>query len=193
MIKRIVQFLLINIILLNGAIAAENLYRLGAGDTISISVYGEESLTIPELKIDNRETIDYPYLGVIRLGGKTLEEVQREITQGLTGSYLVDPKVNVTIVRYRNVYINGLVNRPGGYEYEPGLTVQEAISLAGGVMSKYRRSAHAYLVKAKNISKYNQLSNEDLAKAFENDTEQETPQYKVVEPGDTVYVVASFW
>ncbi|WP_367990330.1 polysaccharide biosynthesis/export family protein [Vibrio sp. NTOU-M3] len=193
MIKTFFQLLLVSLIGLNNAVAADNLYKLSTGDIISINVYGEESLTIQELKIDNRESVDYPYLGEVVLGGKTLQQVQQEIVNGLKGDYLIDPKVSVAMVRYRNVYINGLVNRPGGYEYEPGLTVQEAISLAGGVMSKYRRSAEAYLVKAKEVSKYQKLSNEELAEAFDNDMQQEAPLYKSISPGDTVYVVASFW
>nr|WP_276561076.1 polysaccharide biosynthesis/export family protein [Vibrio scophthalmi] len=170
-----------------------DLYQLAAGDVISIKVYGEENLTIDEQKIDNREVIDYPYLGVIKLGGKTLEQVQSEITQGLQGDYLVNPKVNVAIVQYRNVYINGLVNKPGGYEYEPGLTVQKAISLAGGVMSKYRRSARAYRTKSTESDQYAHLSAEQLAIEFDKNTETEAELYQVIYPGDTIHVVASFW
>lgn len=172
---------------------ADELYKLGAGDVISIVVYGEESLTIPEQKIDNREVIDYPYLGEIKIGGKSLKQVQNHITSGLKGDYLVNPKVNVAIVKYRNVYINGLVNRPGGYEYEPGLTVQKAISLAGGVMSKYRRSAKAYRTKSSETEQYKNLSSSQLAKEFEKNTETEAELYQVIKPGDTIHVVASFW
>jgi len=172
---------------------ATGLYQLGAGDVISIKVYGEENLTIEEQKIDNREVIDYPYLGVIKLGGKTLEQVQSEISQGLQGDYLVNPKVNVAIVQYRNVYINGLVNKPGGYEYEPGLTVQKAISLAGGVMSKYRRSARVYRTKSTEFEQFAHLSAEQLATEFDKNTETEAELYQVIHPGDTIHVVASFW
>ncbi|MGD8110917.1 polysaccharide biosynthesis/export family protein [Vibrio sp. TRT 17S01] len=193
MIKTFFQLLLVGLLSINSAIAADSLYKIGAGDTIRIKVYGEDTLSMDELKIDNRESIDYPYLGEIQLGGKTLEQLQKEITNGLKGDYLIDPKVNVAIVRYRNVYINGLVNAPGGYEYEPGLTVQKAISLAGGVMSKYRRSAKAYITKASDGSKYQNLSNKELADAFEKDTENEVEPYQRIHPGDTIYVVASFW
>lgn len=193
MIKTFFQLLLVGLLSINSAIAADSLYKIGAGDTIRIKVYDEDTLSMDELKIDNRESIDYPYLGEIQLGGKTLEQLQKEITNGLKGDYLIDPKVNVAIVRYRNVYINGLVNSPGGYEYEPGLTVQKAISLAGGVMSKYRRSAKAYITKASDGSKYQNLSNKELADAFEKDTENEVEPYQRIHPGDTIYVVASFW
>lgn len=194
MINKLFKILVLSCISI-GSVNANitDLYKLAAGDVISIKVYGEENLTIEEQKIDNREVIDYPYLGVIRLGGKTLEQVQSEITQGLQGDYLVSPKVNVAIVQYRNVYINGLVNKPGGYEYEPGLTVQKAISLAGGVMSKYRRSARAYRTKSTEADQYANLTAEQLAKEFDKNTETEAELYQVIHPGDTIHVVASFW
>ncbi|AYO17494.1 polysaccharide export protein [Vibrio owensii] len=166
------------------------LYTLSAGDTISITVYGEESLSIKELKIDNRETLDYPYLGTLSLAGKTLEQLQGEITAGLKGQVLVNPKVNVSIVEYRNVYVNGMVKEPGGYEYEPDLTVQEALSLAGGILTKYRRSAKVYLISEGEYAGY---TSEELAEAFENDTKKEAPLYQKIKPGDTLYVIASFW
>ncbi|WP_052878312.1 polysaccharide biosynthesis/export family protein [Vibrio coralliirubri] len=170
--------------------ADPTLYTLTAGDTISITVYGEDNLTIEELKIDNRETVDYPYLGKITLGGKTLEQLQQEITKGLKGNVLINPKVNVSIVEYRNIYVNGLVNKPGGYEYEPDLTVQEAVSLAGGVLTKYRRSAKVYLISE---GEYEGYTSEELSKAFESDTENEVALYQKIKPGDTLHVVGSFW
>ncbi|RJX69761.1 polysaccharide export protein [Vibrio sinensis] len=194
MVSRLINILILSFVSLGiFKASASELYKLGPGDVISIVVYGEESLTISEQKIDNREVIDYPYLGEIKIGGKSLGQVQDYISSGLRGDYLIDPKVNVAIVKYRNVYINGLVNRPGGYEYEPGLTVQKAISLAGGVMSKYRRSAKAYRTKSSETEQYKNLNSNQLAKEFEKNTEIEAELYQVIKPGDTIHVVASFW
>lgn len=176
----------------SAASANDSLYKLGAGDVIRITVYGEPDLDV-EQKIDNRESVDYPYLGEVSLKNKTLIDVKQEIYDGLKGDYIVNPEVNVAIVRYRNIYVNGLVNRPGAYEYEPGLTVQKALSLAGGVMSKYRRSAKAYHTDASESAKYANLSADELADAFEKNTETEAESYQTIQPGDTIYVVASFW
>lgn len=170
--------------------ANADLYRLAAGDTISITVYGEDDLSIRELKIDNRESVDYPYLGTISLADKTLEQLQEELLKGLKGPILVNPKVNVSIVTYRNVYVNGMVNKPGAYEYEPDLTVQQAISLAGGILTKYRRSAKTYLIPD---GQYENLSNEELENAFNKDIAREVKPYQKISPGDTLYIQASFW
>ncbi len=106
-------------------------YQLGSGDLVRIQVYGESDLSL-DARVTETGMIAYPFLGQIQLLGRTLDQVQQAITRGLKGDYLVDPKVSVTILEYRQIFINGEVKSPGGFAYQPGLTVRKAISLAGG-------------------------------------------------------------
>ncbi|WP_458768766.1 polysaccharide biosynthesis/export family protein [Vibrio sp. RC27] len=168
--------------------SAQAAYTLGAGDTIRISVYGEEELSFEEYLIDSGEALDYPYVGVIDLKGKSPKALQEAIAAGLDGNYLMDPKVTVNIVKYRNVYINGVVNNPGGYEYQPDLTVQKAIALAGGFLAKYRKTKGIYLTKANETQGLTQDQIEDLL-----DNKKRSDLNDPVGPGDTIYVVSSFW
>jgi len=108
-----------------------NDYRLGSGDTIKITVFGQEDLSIETLLNDNGK-IDYPFLGQIQATGKTLAEFQQAIHAGLKGDYLINPNVSVSIVEYRPFFIDGEVNNPGGYPFQPGLTISKAAALAGG-------------------------------------------------------------
>jgi len=64
--------------------------------------------------------------------GLTAAEVEQLIYTGLKGDYLINPSVSVTITEYRPFFIDGEVKRPGGYPYQPGLTVNKAAALAGG-------------------------------------------------------------
>lgn len=107
-------------------------YRLGAGDVITIQVLGEDDLKRERIRLSDAATISYPILGEIRLAGKTVAELERMVTEGLRGRYLVNPQVTVTINEYRKFFINGQVRDPGGYPYFPGLSVIKAISIAGG-------------------------------------------------------------
>ena len=43
-----------------------------------------------------------------------------------------DPDVTVSIKEYRPFYLHGEVENPGGFPYQPKLTVQKAIALGGG-------------------------------------------------------------
>jgi len=113
-------------------IAQDDGYTLNAGDTIRIYVYGEPELTFENLLIGQNGRVAYPFLGELRVAGRTSEALQQRIEQGLKPDYLVDPRVSVAIVRYRPFFVNGEVNRPGGVDFQPGLTLRKAISLAGG-------------------------------------------------------------
>lgn len=107
-------------------------YRLGPGDVVTIRVFGEDELSRERVKLTDAGTVPYPVLGEIKVKGLTVGDLERRITEGLRGKYLVDPRVAVFIDEYRPFYINGMVGAPGGYSYQPGLTVLKAAALAGG-------------------------------------------------------------
>ncbi len=106
-------------------------YTLGAGDLVRITVFGQSDLRV-ETRLSNVGIIRYPFLGDITLTGKTVNQVEQLIDKGLRGDYLVNPSVSVTVVEYRPFFIDGEVKKPGGYPYQPGLTVDKAAALAGG-------------------------------------------------------------
>lgn len=107
-------------------------YRLSTGDVISIAVYGEDDLTRGKIRLTDAGTISYPVLGEIQVRGKTVGELEKFLTDGLRGRYLVNPRVAVTIDEYRPFFINGQVGNNGSFPYQPGLTVRKAVSIAGG-------------------------------------------------------------
>ena len=117
--------------------AATN-YLLGAGDLIVIQVYGEEDLTL-ETRLRDNGKISYPFLGEINVSNMSVQALEAYISNGLRGNYLIDPRVTVTIQEYRQIYVNGEVKEPGGYDFQPGLTVHKAISLAGGFTDRADR------------------------------------------------------
>ena len=107
-------------------------YRLSTGDVISITVFGEDDLKKEKTRLTDAGTISYPVLGEIQVRGKTVGELEKILTDGLRGSYLVNPRVAVTIDEYRPYFINGQVANNGSFPYQPGLTVRKAVSIAGG-------------------------------------------------------------
>lgn len=106
-------------------------YVLGSGDLISIYVFDEDDLSI-DAKLGGSGTLNYPFIGKLKVAGMTVSELQKVITSGLKGDYLVDPKVSINIIEYRKFFINGEVKRPGGFAFQPGLTVGKAVTLAEG-------------------------------------------------------------
>ena len=82
----------------------DNRYWLGEGDHINIAVAGEPDMTMRFL-LDSSGTISFPYIGQLRLIGKTPEDVSAELTQRLRGDYLQNPMVTVTITQFRNILL----------------------------------------------------------------------------------------
>lgn len=107
-------------------------YKLSTGDVISITVYGEDDLKKEKTRLTDAGTISYPVLGEIEVRGKTVGDLEKMITEGLRGRYLVNPRVSVTIDEYRPFFISGQVANNGSFPFQPGLTVRKAVSIAGG-------------------------------------------------------------
>lgn len=106
-------------------------YRLGPGDRIIIKVFGEDDLSM-DVRLNDTGRLNYPFLGELVVQGLTVAELEQLITRGLKGSYLRDPTVTVLISEYRPFFVNGEVRSPGGFPYQPNLTVEQAIALGGG-------------------------------------------------------------
>lgn len=151
-------------------------YKLAPGDVITIRVFGEEDLSKEKIRLSDAGTIPYPVLGEVRARGFTIGEIEREITNGLRGRYLVNPQVSVHIEEYRPFYINGMVEKPGGYPYQPGLTILKASSLAGGFKERASMSK-IFIIR-------------------ENDPSQRPQKAELgtsVFPGDTISIEESFF
>jgi polysaccharide export outer membrane protein len=113
-------------------------YVLGPGDRIAISVFGQPDLSV-EFTLSDNGTLNYPFLGEIVIAGMTMPELEQRIADGLRGDYLIDPDVTVSMTQYRLFFLNGEVNRPGGYPYQPGLTLEKALALGGGLSARAAR------------------------------------------------------
>jgi protein involved in polysaccharide export with SLBB domain len=150
-------------------------YHLSTGDTIYVRVYGESDLTI-RLKVPTDGMVRYAFVGDFQLAGKTIDQLEEEITGRLLGDYMVDPQVSVSIVEFRDFYIQGEVGRTGGIAWQPGLTVRTAITLAGGLKERASKSKW-YLVPEGG-------GEDDRRKVSEDD---------IVNPGDTLIIKQSFF
>ncbi|MGB5810737.1 MAG: polysaccharide biosynthesis/export family protein [Polyangiales bacterium] len=110
---------------------------LGPGDLFSVRVFGEESLS-GEHQVATDGTIGFPLLGPIEVAGLEPTEVAAKIqTELRDGEILRDPHVSVYVDNYasKRISVVGAVANPGAFALEPGMTVVQAISMAGGFSS----------------------------------------------------------
>ena len=113
-------------------------YKLGPGDQIIITVFGEDDLNM-NFRLNDTGTLNYPFLGELKIEGLGVAELEQLITSGLKGPYLIEPEVTVSIGQYRPFFVHGEVKRPGGFPYQPGLTLEKAVALAGGFTDRASR------------------------------------------------------
>ena len=129
------------LILLTSLAAAQQAtsYVLAPGDRIAISVFGQPDLSV-EFTVSDNGVLSYPLLGEIRIAGQTMPELEQRIVGGLRGDYLINPEVTVSMVEYRPFFLNGEIERPGSYPYQPGLTLEKALALGGGLSPRAARN-----------------------------------------------------
>lgn len=151
-------------------------YKLGAGDVVTIRVFGEDELSRERVKLTDAGTLQYPVLGEIVIKDLTTGDLQRLITTGLKGRYLVNPRVAVFIEEYRPYYINGMIASAGGYPFQPGLTVLKAIALAGGFKERASKEK-IFVIRANDLSQ----------------AQQKVTLNTLIFPGDIITVQDSFF
>ncbi|MFK5986445.1 MAG: polysaccharide biosynthesis/export family protein [Pseudomonadota bacterium] len=153
----------------------QNKYKLGVGDRIEIKVFGEADLFL-ETTIDDDGIIIYPFIGAIKVIDMTLSKLEQHITRFLKDGYLVNPNVNVAIREYRKFYIRGEVTQPGSYPYHPGLTVDKAVSIAGGFTERAARNKIYIIPENSNKNKPLKIKH-----------------HNTIKPGDILIIEQSFF
>ncbi|KZK78737.1 Polysaccharide biosynthesis/export protein [Pseudovibrio sp. W64] len=107
------------------------LYRLGPSDKLRVMVFGEPDLS-GEFVVDDQGKLDLPLIGDIPAGNSSVKELESRIITALKDGYLKEPRVSLEVISSRPFFIQGEVARPGEYSYKNGLTLQDAIAVAGG-------------------------------------------------------------
>ncbi len=150
-------------------------YKLGSGDEIKVTVYGEPELSGPFV-VDGQGSISMSLIGQVEVVNLSLTEMSRVLETKLKDGWLKDPKVTAELVKGRPYYILGEVNRPGEYPFVSGLTMMNAIASAGDFT--YRADRGRILVKSADSP---------------NEREVVLTPTTTVRPGDTIRIRERFF
>lgn len=150
-------------------------YRLGPGDHLHITVFGEQELT-GDYVVAASGSVSFPLVGEVPAQGLTPEQLSQTIANGLNQGYLREARVATAVSAYRPFYILGEVQRPGTYPYAANLDAMSAIATAGGFT--YRGSHRRVFIKR-----------EGESQEHEYRLDGSVP----IRPGDTIRVAERFF
>ena len=118
-------------------------YKVSTNDLLRLRVLGWDPIdgvvtewpTISETyKVGQSGEISVPLIGELVVEGLTTAEIARAVEDGLKQKLALSkpPEAAVDVEEYAPVFLGGQVDKPGPYEYAPGMTVLKATNLAGG-------------------------------------------------------------
>ena len=147
-----------------------NGYRVGAGDRLNVRVLDQRELT-GQFLVDGAGNISMPLIHSVRVAGLTAPQIEKLIIHKLKNGYLRSPSVSVQVTDLRPFFILGEVTRAGSFPYQAGITVQNAIALAGGYTA--RANQQKVLLTRRTV---------------DGTTSQRVPVTTHIYPGDIVFV-----
>jgi polysaccharide export outer membrane protein len=122
-------------------------YEIRAGDTLRIEVLEDSSLNRTVLVAPDGR-ISVPQAGTISVRGQSVETVQSNLTQRLSGNFANTPNVFVSIEQLAErrprvqrapepdpvitIYVLGEVGNPGRLDVKPGTSVLQMFAIMGG-------------------------------------------------------------
>jgi polysaccharide export outer membrane protein len=108
---------------------------VGPGDVLTIEIVGEKELP-REYQVASDGSVDVPYVHGVKVAGLDPHEIADTLRKALIDAkVLTDPSVIVSVKEYHSqrVTLLGQVAKPGSYPFTAGLTLIQAVSLAGGL------------------------------------------------------------
>lgn len=136
-------------------------YQLGSGDRVRVTVFGHKDLS-GEFTVDGGGNVSLPLVGNVKAGGLSLRDFEGNIIAALKPDYLKNPRVSAEVLNYRPFYIIGEVKKPGSYPYVNGMTVVNAVALAGGYTYRAREN-QLLIIRATDKSRTKEPANHDTA------------------------------
>jgi polysaccharide export outer membrane protein len=122
-----------------GKTPVSRIYRIGVGDKLKVSVFGEENLS-GQFEVSAIGQISMPLIGEMPAKGLAIHEFRESIARKLSEGYLKNPKVTVEMLNYRPIFVHGEVKNGGEFTYKNGVGLRDVIAMAGGYTYRANQS-----------------------------------------------------
>ncbi len=175
--KLVLILITLAVVPFDGAIARNDSleYKLGPGDKVKVTVFGEEDLS-GKYELGALGVISMPLIGAVKGAALTEKELGEAIARKLADGFLKKPRVAVEVLNYRPFYILGEVKEPGSYPFVNGMLVINAVAMGGGF---------TYRADEKNIF---------ISRASDKEQNKKKADFRTpVMPGDVIKVEERFF
>lgn len=164
--------------------ATDKTYMVGVDDILDINILQPEPMP-NTVVVTTNGTINFPYIGNLKVSGMTLEEVRDEVQKRLSDGYLKYPVVSVALKqgRSKRFFVYGEVMRPGAYPIDANTTALKAISVAGG-FTKFGSASRVKILRPKPDGSGYQTIKVNLSKAMAGDSKSDI----LLQPEDMVII-----
>lgn len=166
-------------------------YLLRPSDVLSIIVFREPDFSAPSLPIASDGTVALPLIGSVIAAGRSADELSRELAWRLDDAGLKYPSVTVNVLEHAShlVTVEGGVEKPGVYPFQPGAKLSSALALANGPNR---------VAKLSEVAVFRETSEGlQIARFDYGAVRQGTMIDPVIQPGDRVVVgtsgLSQFW
>lgn len=162
-------------------------FQVDVGDVVDILVFGEPNLK-GTFQVYPDCTILFPLIKRVKVCGRTPGQIRQEIAKRLNKDFLQEyPSVGVKVVEYnsKKIHVFGQVSKPGRFAYYPGLTIIQAIAMAGGFASKASRNDTRLIRKVRGVKRRFRIPLGNL-------NSQRVVDF-TLRPGDIIFVPESWY
>ena len=158
-------------------------YVIGAQDVLQIVFWRDKDMSADAVWVRPDGKISLPLINEIQAAGLTPEQLHVKLMEA-AAKYIEDPNVTVVVreIRSRNVFITGMVAKPGTYPLLIDINVLQLITIAGGVV-EYADAKNIVVIRTENgRQQYRKFNYKDVIK------QKNTEQNILLKPGDTIVV-----
>lgn len=109
-------------------------YRISPQDVLEINVFGFPNLS-RVVQVDGTGRVSFPLIGGVIAGGRTISEIEADMTRKLGAQYLQSPQVSVFVKESvgQRITVDGAVKKPGVYALKGKTTLLQALAMAEGI------------------------------------------------------------
>jgi protein involved in polysaccharide export with SLBB domain len=159
---------------------------LGPGDVIEVRVYREQEIS-GVYQVGSDGDVVFPLCQRVVVGGLTPNGAADEFRKCLADGFMRDPQVTVLVREYnsKKVFVFGEVQKPGTFTYQDGMSIVQAVTLAGGFTRTAAQNSTSVTRRVRGQEVKVKVTVQDIALG-------KAPNF-TLEPGDIVYVPESLF